>query len=87
MKATQYNDTIEQAENYIRSDRSDPFTRNRVYSHLSTALCDDAIVKSELRDCRYKAEPYQETRHLPPSPLHPKGQKYTVTVYRNASRP
>lgn len=88
MKARQYNNTHQLALNYAAADRSDPFTYNRIMAHIKSGLCDDKPAgQGELLDCRYKAEPHQETRQLPPSPLHPDGQEYQVTVYKNLSRP
>lgn len=56
MKATQYNDTLRQALAYAEADRSDPFTFNRVMSHIANGICDDAATGRELRDSRYKAD-------------------------------
>ena len=56
MKATQYNDTLRQALAYAEADRSDPFTFNRVMSHIASGICDDAISGREMRDSRYKAD-------------------------------
>lgn len=56
MKATQYNDTLRQALAYAEADRSDPFTFNRVMSHIASDICDDAVSGREMRDCRYKAD-------------------------------
>lgn len=53
MKALQYNDTIRHAIAYAEADRSDPFTFNRVMSHIASGICDDG---SGGNDCRYKAE-------------------------------
>ena len=53
MKATQYNDTHQQALAYAEADRSDPFTYSRIMSHIANGVC-DANDRGE--DCRYKAE-------------------------------
>ena len=56
MKATQYNDTIRQALAYAEADRSDPFTFNRVMSHIASGICDDNGSSREMKDCRYRAD-------------------------------
>ncbi len=87
MKAKYYNDTHNQALNYATADKSDPFTYSRIMSHIKSGLCDDAVRGIRLDEARYTAEPYLETRKLPPSPQHPEGQEYTVTCYKNLRRP
>ena len=52
MKATQYNDTLRQALAYAEADRSDPFTFNRVMSHIANGVCNS---NDRGNDCRYKA--------------------------------
>ena len=52
MKATQYNDTHQQALNFAEADRSDPFTYSRIMSHIASGICDD---KDRGEDSRYKA--------------------------------
>jgi hypothetical protein len=56
MKATQYNDTIRHAIAYAEADRSDPFTFNRVMSHIANGICDDNDSSREMKDCRYRAD-------------------------------
>lgn len=87
MKASHYNNTHILAEHYIAADKSDPFTRNRVYSHIANGLCDDAVRGSKLEDSRYKAVVHFETRKPPPSPEHPNGQEYQAEAYHSISRP
>lgn len=53
MKARHYNDTYAQALAYAEADRSDPFTFNRVMSHIANGICDDS---PGVNDCRYKAD-------------------------------
>jgi len=88
MRATQYKDTYSQAERFIEWDKSDPFTRNRVYSHIANGLCDDKFTpKGEPIDCRYKADSYLETRKIAPCAAYPNGGEYHVTAYKNIQRP
>lgn len=84
MKARHYNNTYPMALAYAAADKSDPFTYNRIMAHIASGLCDD---KDGHTDCRYKADAYEETRKLPPSPAYPDGQEYTITAYRNVQRP
>jgi hypothetical protein len=57
MKATHYNDTIRHAIAYAEADRSDPFTFNRVMSHIANGICDDAVgPNGRLSEARYKAD-------------------------------
>jgi hypothetical protein len=57
MKATQYNDTLRQALAYAEADRSDPFTFNRVMSHIANGICDDATTANgRMSEARYKAD-------------------------------
>lgn len=57
MKATQYNDTLYQALAYAEADASDPFTFNRVMSHIANGICDDAITANgRMSAARYKAD-------------------------------
>lgn len=88
MKANHYNNTHILAQNYAASDRSDPFTYSRIMTHIASGLCDDKIInRGEPVDCRYSAEPFLETRRLPPTNKHPEGEEYQVTVYKNVRRP
>ncbi len=87
MKASQYNDTHQQALNFAAFDASDPFTYSRIMSHNASGLCDDAVSGKEIRDCRYKATVSYESRKFPPSPLHPEGSEAPVAVYRSVQRP
>lgn len=75
---------MEAAENYIRADKSDPFVRNRVMSHMNSRVVG---FNTKGEDAFYSAETYQEERFLPASPAHPEGQSYMVTVYRSRIRP
>lgn len=75
---------LEDARCYALADKSDPFTYNRVMSHMNGRICG---FNSKGEDAFYSAEPYQEERWLPPSPAHPNGQSYMVTVYKNRVRP
>lgn len=57
MKAHHYNDTHAQALAYAEADRSDPFTFNRVMSHIANGICDDATTANgRMSEARYKAD-------------------------------
>ena len=84
------NRIIDAAEHFIASDKSDPFTRNRVYSHMARYLSRSNTghgIASPLpngEDAFYSAEPFQEERfYIVDGVKH----TYHVTVYRNIRRP
>lgn len=66
------------AENYILSEKSDPFARGRVLAHVRNGI---ANINQNGEDEFYDASPYQEERLLP------NGTPYHVTVYKNVKRP
>lgn len=75
---------MEEAMNYVKANKSNPFTFNRVMSHMSSRIVG---FNTKGEDAFYSAEPYQEERFLPASPSHPQGQSYMATVYKNMVRP
>lgn len=68
--------TNEAAERYIASDRSDPFTRNRVYSHIA-----NKVGGAHLEG--YDAERSTETRRVT---FGSKTIEFQVEVFKNAKR-
>ena len=80
---------IDAAERYIASEKSDPFCRNRVYSHMSRWLSRNnhqGVVSfhENGQDAFYSADEVTEERFYIAS-----GVKYIyhVTTYRNIQRP
>lgn len=88
MKATQYNDTLRQALAYAEADRSDPFTFNRVMSHIANGVCDDATTTNgRMSEARYKADRVRERRLLPNDGRSESEREYFVDVFHNMQRP
>ncbi len=83
------NPRINAAERSIASEKSDPFVRNRVYSHMSRWLSRDnhqGIVsfRDNGQDAFYSAEESTEERFYT---LNGVKVFYNVTVYHNIQRP
>jgi len=69
------------AERYIRSERSDPFTRNRVMSHIHAGLCNPTVDKGGNKVLNhYDASEGRETR------VDPAGNEFEVPVFSNIKR-
>lgn len=74
----------DQAKLYALADNSDPFAYARAVTHINNGVASYANAKGELAS--YSAEPYQETRLLPPD-SNGKQEEYLATIYRNRVRP
>ena len=72
------------AERYIAADRTDPFTRDRVYSHMANGVASVKRAEKPYLDGYYDAERYHESR------FYMNGTnkvEYTVPAYRSMVRP
>lgn len=82
---------IAEGRNYAKSDRTDPFTFNRVMSHIDNGVATyrrdrgREIVEVEQGDAFYKASPYREARTM--ISYDGKPTTYDVVRYMNVSRP
>ena len=84
-----YRDRIDAAERYIASEKSDPFVRDRVYSHMARfnshsntpSVC--GFIPNG-QDAFYSAEEAQEERSYTVNGVK---HIYHATVYRNVQRP
>ena len=76
---------LARAERYIRSDRSDPFTRNRVMSHIRNGIT-KAIhdLNGRTREGGYDATEGRETRSYERDGVR---VEYEVPSYSNVKRP
>jgi hypothetical protein len=70
------------AEHYIASDRSDPFTRDRVLTHLANGVA--SLEHKSGEHSTYAAEPYEESRSYS---MNERTVEYKVIAYRNLVRP
>ena len=82
---------IDAAEHYIAADKSDPFTRNRVYSHMRSALTGNRVShgiagyrQDNGDDAFYSASPETEMRY---AVVDGREIEWPATGYRNIRRP
>ncbi len=68
----------EAAEMYARAEKSDPFARARIRTHMNNGVCG---FTQQGGDAFYSAEEHMEDRMLD------NGTKYQAPVYRNRVRP
>ena len=70
-------DQLAAIENYIKADRTDPFTRSRIAAHMKRGIASSSN--------GYEADVDSEPREF----VNARGDtiKYTVPVYTNIKRP
>jgi hypothetical protein len=86
VRAAQQKRLREAAERYIAADRTDPFARMRVYSHLRNGIATPmrGLNPDAQLESYYDAERYSEKRAYGTSPNQ---VEYTVPAYRSMVRP
>lgn len=81
---------LDAAERMIQADKSDPFARARIMTHLRNGVGIHLDNHGVPLSPAYNAEEYQETRQLPSRTLPNgdvvEGEKYQVRAFRNRSR-
>lgn len=78
---------LEAAVRYAQANVSDPFALARAQCHIGMGMCDpDFDGKGNVREGFYDALMHWETRTLPPSPDHPKGQEYQAVAWSRIRR-
>ena len=75
---------LARAERYMRSDRSDPFTRDRVMSHIRNGITKTVISDGKTREGGYDATEGRETRSYERDGVR---VEYEVPSYSNVKRP
>jgi hypothetical protein len=75
---------VESAERYIRSERTDPFTRDRVMSHIRNGITRPTNEKNGFRECVYDATESRETRSYERDGVL---IEYEVPSWTNVKRP
>ena len=75
---------LARAERYIRSDRSDPFTRNRVMSHIRNGITKAVVTDFKSREGGYDATEGREKRSYEHNGVL---VEYEVPIYSNVKRP